>query len=248
MAHSNKDLKEESMIEEGKPKLDYKDYLEGTKKVLEKSKLEREKYTVMIMDKEFVVYPNVFSPKYFRDTELFAENFPVNNNEEMLEIGSGTGIISIIAIEKGARKVVATDINSDAIKNSQENIEKYQMQDRIEVRQGDVYSVIKPEEKFDTIFWNTPFGLTDEENIPDLEKSVYDPGYKSTEKFIRQARNHLKEKGRILIGFSSTLGKLDLIKKYCEESDFSLKLLYEVDSEETHPVKFEIFEARPINE
>jgi len=224
--------------------LEYDDYIEGTRKVLEKSKSEKKPYKVTVLDKEFIVFPGVFSPKYFNDTELFAANIPVQEGEEMLEIGPGTGAISIIAAYKGAKRVVAIDVNPEAVKNTLANIELHQMKDKVEVRQGNLYEPLAGNEKFDTIFWNTPFGFVEQDEIPDLEKSVYDPHYKSTERFLKEATNHLKEDGRVLIGFSTTLGKLDLIQKFADESNLSLDLLYEAESEEVHPVKFEIFEAR----
>ena len=55
----------------------------------------------------------------------------------------------------------------------------------------------------------------------------------------------MKEGGRILIGFSTTLGKFDLLKKFADEAGFDLGLIYEVESKEVHPVKFEIYEAKP---
>ena len=61
---------------------------------------------------------------------------------------------------------------------------------------------------------------------------------------IKEAKNHLKEKGRLLIGFSTTLGKFNLLKKFTDEANFDLKLIYEVESEEVHPVKFQIYEAK----
>ena len=226
--------------------LKYKDYIEGTRKVLDESKAETEPYKVIVCEKEFIVLPNVFSPKYFHDTELFAENFPVQSGEEMLEIGPGTGVISIVAIYKGAKKVLAIDINPDAVKNTQTNIDLHDMKEKIEVRHGNLFESLKPNEKFDTIFWNTPFGFVENENVPDLEKAVYDPSYKSTEKFIKEAKQHLKKGGRVLVGFSTTLGRLDLLQKFAEEAGLSLCLIYEAESKETHPVKFEIFEALPI--
>ena len=45
-----------------------KKYLEGTLKILNESRKEKRKYFVNINQKKFVVYPNVFSPKYFKDT------------------------------------------------------------------------------------------------------------------------------------------------------------------------------------
>ncbi|KKU77789.1 MAG: N-methyl-transferase [Parcubacteria group bacterium GW2011_GWA2_47_64] len=223
----------------------YREYIEGTRRILEKSKDEAKPYKVMVLGREFIVHPNVFSPKYFHDTALFAENLPVQEGEEMLEIGPGTGAISLTAIYKGAKKVVAIDVNPDAVKNTQANIELHNMAGKVEVRQGNIFESLKPDEKFDTIFWNTPFGFIEQDEVPDLEKAVYDPHYKSTERFIKEAKEHLKKGGRVLIGFSTTLGRLDLLQNFVDEADLSLRLLYEVESEEIHPVKFEIFEALP---
>lgn len=222
----------------------YEDYLLGTKQILEESKKEKVPYMANVCGREFIVLPNVFSPKYFYDTELFAENLPVNKGEEILEIGPGTGAVSITAVYKGVDKVIAIDINPDAVKNTEENIKLHNLQNKVEVRQGNIYSELKEGEKFDTIFWNTPFGFVDDSEIPDLEKAVYDPGYTATENFIKDAHKHLKSGGRILIGFSSTLGKLDMIAKFVREAGMEMKLIYEVNSEEVHPVKFEIFEAK----
>lgn len=229
---------------EGKGKLSYQDYLDGTHQILDESQQEKEPYKTTVAGRGFIVNPNVFSPKYFHDTEEFALHLPVRKGEEMLEIGPGTGAIAITAIYNGASKVTAIDINPSAVENTQENINLHGMHDRVEVRQGDLYDALKNGEKFDTIFWNTPFGLVEDKGISNLEKSVYDPGYKATERFIKEGRQHLKNDGRLLIGFSSTLGRLDLLKQFAEQAGFDLNLLYEVESEEVHPVKFEIFEAR----
>lgn len=224
--------------------LTYQDYLEGTRAILEQSKSEKEPYKTEVDGREFVVFPNVFSPKYFHDTELFAQNLPVKSGEVMLEIGPGTGAIAISAAYKGARKVLAIDINADAVRNTQANIELHNMQGRVEVRHGDLYAALREGETFDAIFWNTPFGFVEESDIADLEKAVYDPQYKSTERFIKEAKQYLNKNGRLLIGFSTTLGKLDLLQSFAEEAGFGLRLIYEAESNETHPVKFEIFEAK----
>lgn len=139
--------------------MDYNSYLKGTKKILEESKKEKRPYWIKVLGKNFIVFPNVFSPKYFRDTEIFAKNIPIKKGQDVLEIGSGTGIISIFSAFKGAKKVLAIDINPEAVKNTKENISKHKLKKVIEVRKGDVYRPLNNYEKFDIIFWNTPFGL-----------------------------------------------------------------------------------------
>lgn len=163
-----------------------------------------------------------------------------------MEIGPGTGVISVFAIIKGAKHVTAIDINPVAVENTKENAKLNGVEDKITVLQGDIYSPLSEDNKFDTIFWNTPFGYVDEnEDLTVLEKAVYDPGYKATHRFISQAKEHLKENGKLLIGFSTTLGKFDVLQKFLEEAGFTVRLISKTESVETHPVFFELFEALP---
>ncbi|MES2223803.1 MAG: methyltransferase [Patescibacteria group bacterium] len=227
--------------------LNYRDYLEGTQMLLDQSQEESGPYTTEVLGRSFVVLPNVFSPKYFNDTEIFAKHLPVRPGEEMLEIGPGTGAISINAILNGSSKVVAVDINPSAVENTRLNIQRFGLIDKIDARQGDLYAPIRQDEKFDTIFWNTPFGYIDEENISSIQRSVFDPKYRSTRKFIEEAHLHLKPNGRLLIGFSSTLGKLDTLQEIVSGAGFEMGLIYKEQSSEIHPVSFEIFEAKYKN-
>ena len=97
-------------------------YADKTLSRLNESLKEKDKYQINLLDKQFVIYPNVFSPKYFNDTEFFVDNLKVKKGEDFLEIGCGTGIISIFASFKGASKVVAIDISPIAVENTRENI------------------------------------------------------------------------------------------------------------------------------
>lgn len=188
----------------------------------------------------------MFSPKYFLDTEFFAHELPILQGEEFLEIGPGSGVTVVFAALRGAKHVTAVDINPDAVANTKENVEMNDVEEKVTVMQGDIYEPLAKNSKFDTIYWNTPFGYIDEnEDVTVLEKAVYDPGYKATFRFINKAKEHLKENGRLLIGFSTTLGKFDIIQKFLEEAGFNVRLISKTQSVETHPVFFEIFEAVP---
>lgn len=219
-----------------------KKYLLGTKQILNESQKEDSPYWTEVSGKKFIVYPNVFSPKYFYDTEFFAKNISVQKDEEFLEIGPGSGVISVFMAIKGAR-VTAVDINPDAVKNTRKNAQIHRVDQRVGVYEGDIYSPVEGK-KFDTIFWNTPFGYTDEESITALEKAVFDPGYRSTKIFIENAKDHLKDNGRVLIGFSSTLGHIGKLKELIRHNGFTIRTVSSIESVETHPVKFELFELR----
>lgn len=70
----------------------------------------------------------------------------------LLDAGTGTGILSIIAALKGASRIVAFDNNEWAEQNTRENIELNRVSDRITVFLGEMEEV--GEEKFDLIVAN----------------------------------------------------------------------------------------------
>ena len=77
-----------------------------------------------------------------------------------------------------------------------------------------------------------------------LEKSVFDSGYKKIEQYIQSASLHLKTNGNIYIGFSSTLGKLSLLKTIAGKYGYKLKLISQTKSKEIYPANFEVLELK----
>jgi ribosomal protein L11 methyltransferase len=69
---------------------------------------------------------------YLLDLELL--------NKSVLDVGSGTGVLAILAGMKGARPITAIDIDPWAYENCMENVRR-NGQDGIEVLQGDVTTV-----------------------------------------------------------------------------------------------------------
>jgi ribosomal protein L11 methyltransferase len=70
-----------------------------------------------------------------------------------LDMGSGTGVLAILAAMKGARAVDAIDIDSRACRNCLENIFTNDVQERVAVREGDA-SLLDGIEKYDFILAN----------------------------------------------------------------------------------------------
>ncbi len=220
---------------------------ESTKEYIKKIEAEsKQAHYVEILGKRFIILPSVFSPKYFRDPEFFAQELPIVPGETFLEIGCGSGIISIFAVLKGASHVVAIDINPQAVKNTRQNAATHHIQDRITIMLGNVFSPLK-EEKFDTIFWNTPWGLVKENNLSPMEAALWDTEYQATTRFITEAKKHLTENGRVLIGFSSTIGDINYLQEILKAHKYSVTIVKEMDSRSIDfAAKFEIIEARPL--
>lgn len=219
-------------------------YTAETISILEESQKDTFPYWTEVAGRKFKVLKGVFSPRYFNDTDIFARHLKVEPGQKILEIGPGTGAISISKALEGAI-VTAVDINPKAVKNTKLNAKIHGIQDRVKVFEGDLFKLLPLNSKFDTIFWNTPFAFVPENaNLSDLEKSVCDPGYKSTKKFILECPKYLKPGGKIVIGFSSTLGRLDLVEKFTKKAGLLIELIHEEESTEVIPVKFELFELK----
>jgi release factor glutamine methyltransferase len=150
---------------------------------------------------EFQTCKNVYEPA--EDTFLLAENLNVINSDKILEIGTGTGIIAIIA-SKHADEVVAIDINRYAVECARENSKINQS--NIDVRLGDLFDPVK-DEKFDLILFNTPYLPTDDdEMIGDELEAAWDGGKDGRmviNRFIEKLPEHLNSGGRVQLVQSS---------------------------------------------
>ncbi|MFM7595538.1 MAG: 50S ribosomal protein L11 methyltransferase [Flavobacteriales bacterium] len=75
----------------------------------------------------------------------------VFTNKKVLDMGTGTGILAINAVQLGADHVLAVDIESWSVENTIENVKRNQCT-RIEAREGDIHVVT--EVGFDVILAN----------------------------------------------------------------------------------------------
>jgi ribosomal protein L11 methyltransferase len=69
----------------------------------------------------------------------------------VLDVGTGSGILSIIAAKLGAQEVWGIDIDSVALENARENVKKNHVSDIVNLRKGSIGSVQK---KFDIVIAN----------------------------------------------------------------------------------------------
>ncbi len=84
---------------------------------------------------------------------IFLDKY-MKNDSEVLDIGCGTGILSIIASKLGAKKVKAIDIDEVAVKVARENIEINGESSKIEAFQGILSDLNAEDQKFDIIVAN----------------------------------------------------------------------------------------------
>ena len=163
-------------------------------------------------DIKFETCPQVYAPA--EDTFLLADSLLVKIGDDVLEIGTGTGLVALVASKK-ASKVVATDINPHALECARANAGRNGVKN-MEIRPGDLFGPV-PEEKFDLILFNTPYLPTDEDDIiGDELDAAWDggaDGRRVIDLFLKEVKNHLKDKGIVQLVQSS----LSNNEKTCHE-------------------------------
>ena len=218
---------------------------EASKTVLDESQQCRFPYAIDALGLKIVVHREVFSPEHFHGWEIFTRNFPGVNDEDVLEVGCGTGVTAIHLAKRGAKKVVAVDINSFAVANTQENITLNDI-GNVEVRVSDVFSNVQDTEKFHSIYWNLPFlymPITYQYSSM-LERGLYDPGYRYTERFLKEAKKYLHDNGRVIVGLAD-FADMERFSYLARRYGYTINLIASEKSVEVNPVEFRLYELHP---
>lgn len=112
-----------------------------------------------------VVQPGVFHPGFFFSTRVmlgFLSSLELEN-KKLLELGSGSGIVSIFCTKQGA-VVTASDISATAVANTKANAEMNAVP--LSVFHSDLFETI-PLQQFDHIVINPPYYKKDPVTEPD---------------------------------------------------------------------------------
>ncbi len=194
-----------------------------TQALLAKVEGHTEVYQVPVCGRQYLVYPNVFSPKYFVNSEFYAKKMAAickkKPEQTMLEIGCGTGVVAIESALAGATAVTAVDINPQAVLNTQANSQLHQVGQKLACFKSDTYSQV-PSQEYDLLFYNTPFCYTANQ-LQVLEMSVADRAYQSVSEYILEAHKYLAPDGKLYLGISYALSNFELITGYLTAAGFT---------------------------
>lgn len=167
--------------------------------------------------------PDVYPPS--DDSILFIQSLDVKEGEKVLEIGSGSGVVSIHCAKNGC-KVTCGDINPKAVALARRNAEANGVQ--MEVFETDVYSNI--DGRFDTILFNLPYLPVDEDGLLARSWSGGPDGLGPLPDLLKGAPDHLTEDGRVVVVISSLMDTdalWDLLDNYSVRTIGELKLFFE---------------------
>ncbi len=160
--------------------------------------------------REWDLFDEVFAPVYSPSTSVSLDLLGLNDggsrgsSGSFLEIGCGTGVIAVTAALAGCERVVAADISPSAVENAAVNAERHGVTDRLRAVHSDLFSGLREQERFDTVFWSSNYVLGPEgyEYRSVHERAYVDAGYQAHRRYLEQSVHWTTPGGRVLLHFS----------------------------------------------
>jgi len=150
---------------------------------------------------ELDVFEDVYLP--LEDSFLVAKHIKNVKDKNILDIGCGSGILSVISAAKGAN-VTAVDINERAVANTEKNAKTHKL--KIKAKKSDLFSNVRG--KFDIILFNPPYIPEDENdkyltNAQKLALTSGSTGADLIKRFLKDFEKYLTPNGKVLMIISS---------------------------------------------
>jgi len=155
----------------------------------------------------------------------------VQPGNDVLEVGTGPyAILSILVAKRLECNILACDINEMYVAKARKTVELNGV--RVEVVRSDLFSGIS--EKFDIIFFNSvyipraigPRIGVDRWHEVDTDWCGGDIGTEVIERFLKDAPPHLKENGKILLGYNPKYLVEELVVSLCKEYNYQITKRY----------------------
>ena len=162
----------------------------------------------------FDVYDDVYEPA--EDSFLFAENLNLKEREWVLDVGTGCGILGVLAAKK-AVSVVAIDVNPYAIRCAKENSNLNKVRSKIDFLQSDLLGALNANATFSLILFNAPYLPSDEGEASSWIGRSWAGGANGrrvVDRFISEVATHLKPNGRVFLMQSTLTGVKETIHRF----------------------------------
>lgn len=147
---------------------------------------------------------------------------PSPRGKRALDIGTGTGVLSFLLLQRGASSVLATDIDSRGVACARENAARLKLADRFQVIERDLF----PEGSADLVVCNPPWIPERPKNR--LDRAIFDPDHRFLRTFLEGLAAHLARGGQGYL-FLSNLAELlglrppDFLSQLVERSGLEVK-------------------------
>ena len=148
--------------------------------------------------KKFKIVQDRCAMKVGTDGCLLGGWFDCSQSRNILDVGSGSGLIAIMAAQRCNATVTGVEIDSDAAIQAIENVNNSPWSDRIRIINEDLLSYTTAE-RFDTIVSNPPYFVNSLKCDNDARTTARHSDTLSNNDFFRKCKELLTEEGKISI-------------------------------------------------
>lgn len=163
---------------------------------------------------KLAVFPEVYEPA--EDSFLLAEFSTNFKGDFVLDLGSGCGILAILSALKGAKRVLAIDINPHAARCTAHNASLCECSDVLDVICCDMLSAIRDGVRFDVVIFNPPYLPVNDNGLLGKAWSCGEKGEVILD-FLTLIPRYLRESSKILMLVSSLLDLDKFLRKAFEK-------------------------------
>ena len=148
--------------------------------------------------KKFKIVQDGCAMKVGTDGCLLGGWFDCSQSRNILDVGSGSGLIAIMAAQRCNATVTGVEIDSDAAIQATENVNNSPWSDRIRIINEDLLSYTTAE-RFDTIVSNPPYFVNSLKCDNDARTTARHSDTLSNNDFFRKCKELLTEEGKVSI-------------------------------------------------
>ena len=196
-------------------------------------------------DEEIRIHPHygVFSPIRGEYIELVLKAplpSALQKNSIAFDIGTGTGVLSLVLAMRDIKKIVATELDDRAIICAQENMARLGLVSQIEILKTNLF----PKEKAALIVCNPPW--LPARPSSSLEHAIYDPESQMLKGFLENLKEHLLSGGEgwlILSDLAEHLGLRTRAELLAWIQDAGLEVAGRLDTKPQHQKVFDQTDA-----
>ncbi|MFB0565095.1 MAG: tRNA1(Val) (adenine(37)-N6)-methyltransferase [Candidatus Aminicenantaceae bacterium] len=169
------------------------------------------------------------------DAPLLADFIRTRHTDELLELGTGAGIIPLLLSIKPFKHITALEVQKNLADMARRNVKLNCLEEKISVIEEDLRRY-KPEKKFDIIFSNPPYIKKKGGHLsPSVEKSIAKHELKcNINDIIKKTHELLKKEGRAYFIYPSKR-KTDLMQAIDEHGLHVNTLKFVCPHQETPP-------------
>ncbi len=199
--------------------------------------------------KQFIIYQDFSAHKVGTDSVLLGSWAKCNEAKRILDIGTGTGLLSLQCAQRNASaEIIAIELDELAIKDASKNFAESIWKERIQLVTDDVkVFALNTNDTFDYIISNPPYFDTTPYEVKESRARARHLQSFTLSEFFKICTILLNENG--ILGLVFPFDKVSLLKEIGKKNNlFPVRIKYVKSFEDSTPIRVLIEFEKKMNE